>query len=113
MCAAILSAYGEKFGVDAFLANSPFRQQAEVWHAGEKNSGDSGFQIIIRDERELKLQIESCIGFIRQHLVELKRLRECDGVTAMDFRIAFFWHEGVGALAYTLPQEVHVALAHA
>jgi hypothetical protein len=112
MCAAILSAYGKKFEADRFLNASPFRGSAEVWHVGEKAHRDSGFQIVVNDVRNLKIQIEGCVAFVRRHLPELKRLRHAEGIEAVDFRIAYFWDEKAAALAYTLPEELHLALAH-
>jgi hypothetical protein len=112
MCAAILSAYGKKFEADGFLNASAFRGSAEVWHVGEKAHRDNGFQIVVSDVRDLKTQIEGCIAFVRRHLPELKRLRQAEGIEAADFRIAYFWDEEAAALAYTLPEGLHLALAH-
>ena len=102
MCAAILSTLGDKFDVSAFLTVSPLKEYAE--------RGEDGFQVIVSGEEKLQAQITACVSFIRRHQAELKRLREAPGVEGVDFRVAYFWDEGVAALAYTLPEELHAAL---
>jgi hypothetical protein len=103
MCAAILSTLGDKFDASAFLVVSSLKEYAEC--------GDDGFQVIVSDEEKLQAQIAACVSFIRHHQVELKRLREAPGIEGVDFRVAYFWDEGVAALAYTLPEELHSSLA--
>ena len=105
MCAAILSTIGAGFDARAFLATSTLNKKAEPT--------DKGFQILVCDDEELQAQVAACVRFIRRHLSELKRLRDAPGIEGIDFRIAYFWDEGVAALAYTLPEELHLMLAHA
>jgi hypothetical protein len=112
MCAAILSTSGKEFAPEAFLAESPLRGHAESWKAGGRKK-KNGFQIIVCDEEDLKTQIDGVVRFIRKFLPELKRHREYPGVEDLDFRIAYFWKEGVAALSYTLPEELHAELARA
>jgi hypothetical protein len=40
-------------------------------------------------------------------------LHEVPSVTAVDIRIAYFWTPGVAALTHTLPNDLHLMLAHA
>lgn len=105
MCAAILSTVGSRFDAHAFLTGSPLKTYAQ--------RADEGFQIMVSEEEKLERQIAACVSFIRSHLPELKRLRDAPGIEGLDFRIAYFWDEEVAALAHTLPEELHVALAHA
>jgi uncharacterized protein YdhG (YjbR/CyaY superfamily) len=108
---AVFSASGKTFDTDGFLASSALSKYAEIWRAGVDKHKTNGFQIVIRDDPELKKQIEGVVGFIRKCLPELKRLRASSGLESVDFRIAYFWHEDVAALTYELPPELHVALA--
>src|SRR5687767_599309 len=111
MCAAIFSAVGKEFNADAYLSGSALQKCAESWKIGE--ASQAGFQVIVCDDEDLQKQIVACVGFMRRNLPELKQLRDYAGVESIDFRIAYFLREGVAALAYTLPEELHLALAHA
>jgi hypothetical protein len=111
MCAAIFSASGKEFDASGFLAGSALQDDADAWKAGTGRHKDSGFQVIVRDDPDLKNQISGVVEFIHRFLPELKRLRVFNGVEAVDFRVAYFWSEEVAALAYELPEELHVALA--
>jgi len=62
---------------------------------------------------KLQAQISAWVCFIRRHLAELKRLRDAPGIESIDFRITYFWRQDVAALAYTLREKLHTALAHA
>jgi hypothetical protein len=103
MCAAILSTVGGKFDARVFLAASSLKKYAEC--------GTGGFQIIVSDAEKLSDQIAACISFIDEHSSELTRLRAAPGIESIDFRIAYYWEESTAALAYTLPEEFHSALA--
>jgi hypothetical protein len=108
---AILSASGRTFDVDGFLAGSELDGFADIWRAGVGPHDTNGFQIIIKDDSDLKNQIEGVVSFITKCLPELKRLRACSGLESVDFRIAYFWDAEVAALTYELPTELHIALA--
>lgn len=103
MCAAILSTTGKGFDAREFLAASSLKKYADL--------GDGGFQIIVSEDEKLRAQIEACISFIECHAAELTRLRKSPGIESIDFRIAYFWEKSAAALAYTLPEGLHSALA--
>jgi len=108
---AIFSASGKTFDVDGFLANSTFNKLAQSWRAGVGKHDTNGFQIVIKDDSDLNMQIKGILCFISKHLPELKRLRASSGLESVDFRIAYFWEADFAALTYKLPFELHIALA--
>ena len=113
MSAAIFSAVGRVFNVESFLVDSTFREGATYWKVGEGSHTDSGFQIVVSEDEDVKKQVAAYVLFIRQNLPELKKRRDRVGLESIDFRVAYFWEDGVAALAYTLPEELHLMLAQA
>jgi hypothetical protein len=113
MCAAFFSVSGAEFTPDDFLATSKFSQDAESWHPAPPKLNSGGFQILLSNSKCLADQVSATIRFLRNNLPEITRLHEVPSVTDVDVRIAYFWMPGVAALTHTLPNDLHLMLAHA
>jgi hypothetical protein len=94
MPGCVLRASGDKFDVDAFLTDSPFRP-AVVYRKGQRRrpasrgvQSASGFNVVVSDSDDpLEKQVDYALKFLRDRRDELLRLVRFGGIeeVVLDF----------------------------
>lgn len=82
--ACIFRVSGEFFDVDKYLASYDRWKPAKIFHKGEPRSrtkkniirDSSGFNLIVSENEDFKVQIRDAFDFIELHSVELKKLED-------------------------------------
>lgn len=102
-------AHGERFDVDAFLADSPLRPDF-VWRRQRKSSG---VEFFLGDGRTIRLrdQEEMATKYLREHRNELRAVREFPGVEAFVLGLVYIakLNEGVHGVALDWAPELMLA----
>jgi hypothetical protein len=98
MCACYFRVQGENFDVDAFLLESPWQSSATIFRKGEvKSRGShpreySSLTIAVTDDDNATIaqQVAACRSFIKEHALELARLRSYSEVQVRWFSLAYY-----------------------
>ncbi|MBN1516762.1 hypothetical protein JXA32_09370 [Candidatus Sumerlaeota bacterium] len=111
MPGCIFRVAGENFDVDGFIAESCWKDFAEIYHKGEQQSFRaephvrSGFQISVSDigEHELEPQIQDTIDFLTEYSAEFQRLMNYPGIEYADFDIGLFFTKDMVMKTLSIP----------
>lgn len=105
---------GESFDVDAFLADSRWKERARVFRKGTKTglsriplSTRSGFGLPVGDElEELPQQMDAASDFLTRDADELSRLADLPPAIEMELRFGVYWHRDSICIPLTLPRDL-------
>jgi hypothetical protein len=113
---AVLEFFGRDFAVDAALADSPWKEQALIWHRGSPigslgGQKDSGFSLWVAGDKgaALEEQIAEALEVLEEDSREIRRIRELPDVETARLRFGELWPPNIVARSPRLPSKLLLA----